>query len=114
MTPLISEADRKGRRGVHVGILCANVTPSSGPHPALLSHAEVETLFHEFGHLLHHCMSRVSVRYLTGTNVACDFMEFPSQMMENWCWQAEALRRFACHFESGPAGHDDARAARVG
>lgn len=85
----------------HVALFCANAQPPTKESPSLLSFRDVETVFHEFGHLLHHMLSEVDVRSLACTNVAQDFVELPSQIMENWCSEKLALDSFAHHYETG-------------
>lgn len=85
-----------------VAFLTCNFTPPVGGRPALLSHDEVTTLFHEFGHGLHHMLTRIEVAAVSGINgVVWDAVELPSQFLENWCWEPEALALMSAHVETG-------------
>jgi len=85
-----------------VAYLICNFSPPIGDKPALFTHDEVITLFHEFGHGLHHMLTKIDYAGVSGiSGVAWDAVELPSQFMENWCWEREALDLFSGHFESG-------------
>ena len=85
-----------------VAYLTCNFSPPVGDKPALLTHDEVETLFHEFGHGLHHMLTRIDYPGVAGINgVAWDAVELPSQFLENWCWEREALEVVSGHYETG-------------
>lgn len=84
----------------HIGIVC-NFTQGVGAEPTLLTWNDVITLFHEFGHALHGMLSQCKYKYLSGTNVFWDFVELPSQIMENWAKQQDCLKTFARHYKTG-------------
>ncbi len=93
-----------GSLQIPVAYLTCNLTPPIGDDPALFTHDEVTTLFHEFGHGLHHMLTKVEHIGVSGINgVAWDAVELPSQFMENWCWEREALDLIAAHYQSGEA-----------
>jgi oligopeptidase A len=101
-------ADCRVRRQTPAGIqlpvafLTCNFTPPVGETPSLLTHDEVTTLFHEFGHGLHHMLTQIDVAAVSGINgVAWDAVELPSQFMENWCWEPEAIPLISGHYETG-------------
>lgn len=97
----------RGRRredGSYQDPLCAMVTNFTKPttdSPSLLQHSEVQTLFHEFGHVLHNVFGRTELARFSGANTERDFVEAPSQIMEHWIWRADVLKRFARHYETG-------------
>lgn len=100
--PLIPS--RRLEDGTYQNPMCAmvaNFTKPTKDSPSLLQHSEVETLFHEFGHVLHQNLGRTEIGRFSGTNTERDFVEAPSQIMENWVWDADVLRRFARHYETG-------------
>ena len=96
--------DASGQLISPVANLVCNFTPAVGGKPALLTHDEVTTLFHEFGHGLHHLLTRVEHAGASGINgVAWDAVELPSQFMENWCWEPDGLALISGHHETGEA-----------
>jgi peptidyl-dipeptidase Dcp len=101
MTSYKSQAIKNGiNERPHVSIVC-NFTPPTETKPSLLTFNEVTTLFHEFGHALHGMLANTTYPSLSGTSVYWDFVELPSQVMENWCYEPEALALFAKHYETG-------------
>lgn len=84
----------------HVSIVC-NFTKPTSTKPSLLTFNEVTTLFHEFGHALHGMLANTTYSSLSGTSVSWDFVELPSQVLENWCYEKEALELFAKHYKTG-------------
>ena len=81
-----------------VSAIVANLTPPSNGKPSLMNHGEVETVFHEFGHIMHQTLTKAPYASLSGSNVAQDFVEAPSQMLENWVWSPEVLTMLSGHY----------------
>ncbi len=101
MTSFKSQWKRNGENvRPHISNVC-NFTPSTKSKPSLLTFNEVTTLFHEFGHGLHGMLANTTYPSLSGTSVFWDFVELPSQVLENWCYEKEALELFAKHYETG-------------
>ncbi len=94
---------RRLEDGTYQNPLCAmvaNFTKPTDEAPSLLQHGEVETFFHEFGHVLHQNLGRTELGRFGGTNVERDFVEAPSQIMQHWIWRSDVLKRFARHYET--------------
>jgi len=101
MTSFKPQWKREGKNvRPHISNVC-NFTPSTKSKPSLLTFNEVTTLFHEFGHGLHGMLANTTYPSLSGTSVFWDFVELPSQILENWCYEKEALELFAKHYETG-------------
>ena len=91
-----------GKRTAPIAYLTCNFTPPVGEQPALITHDEVTTLFHEFGHGLHHLLTRIDIPSVAGiAGVEWDAVELPSQLLENWCFEHEALTLISGHYETG-------------
>lgn len=92
------------RKRIAAAAMLANFAPPSGGRPSLLRHSEVVTFFHEFGHVMHHILSDTKHVAFASFDVETDFVEAPSQMLENWCWEADTLQRLSGHYldESKP------------
>jgi thimet oligopeptidase len=96
-----------GDRHYATAIIIANVSKPTKEKPSLLDHGEAETLFHEFGHLMHGICCRNKISRFGFTGVEWDFIEAPSQMLENWLWQPEVLKRISSHYKTGDPMPDD-------
>lgn len=98
---------RDGKVTKPLAALVCNFTKPTKDKPALLTHEEVETFFHEFGHCLHSILTETKYGEYSGTNTATDFVEAPSQMFENWVWNAKVLKTFARHYKTGKPFPDE-------
>jgi len=106
LQPGFLEKDGKSRHYPATALVC-NLSKPTADKPALLSHDEVVTLFHELGHGIHNLAGRTRYSRFHGSSVVRDFVEAPSQMLENWCWTPSTLKRLSSHFKTGESLPDD-------
>jgi len=105
--PLISGRKFGLKYSTPIAAIVANFTPATATKPSLITHDEVETLFHEFGHIMHQTLTKVKFASLSGTSVAQDFVEAPSQMLENWVWDKNILKKISKHYKNEISLPDD-------
>jgi len=107
MSNYLEQHYRNGKNIRPIIVNVGNFTKPTSQKPSLLNMDEVETLFHEFGHALHGLLSQTHYVSLSGTNVVRDFVELPSQIMENWCFEPQVIKTYAKHYETGASIPDD-------
>lgn len=101
------EEKQNGTYQIPFVAIVANLNKPSGDTPSLLKHSEVETLFHEFGHVLHNALTKAKYSSFSGTSVSWDFVEAPSQMLERWAWDPQVLKKISKHYKTGESLPDD-------
>jgi oligopeptidase A len=102
MDVCLSRRKKKEIVQLPIAYLTCNFAPPAGDQPCLMTHNDVQTLFHEFGHCLHHLLTKIEWPQVNGiNNVEWDAVELPSQLLENWCWEDSILSRFARHYQTG-------------
>jgi thimet oligopeptidase len=100
MFPIVPGRKLSGAAEIPQAALVCNFPPATASQPSLLTHSDVETLFHEFGHLIHGLFTQTPLAAQSGTGVCRDFVETPSQMFEHWAWEYESLQNFATHYQT--------------
>ena len=98
---VLGHAAKDGSYQKPVSAMVGNFNPPSGDKPSLMDHQEVETFFHEFGHIMHQTLTKAPYASLSGSNTAQDFVEAPSQMLENWAWSPKILEHLSSHYKTG-------------
>lgn len=107
MSNIVEQYYRDGKNLRPVIVNVGNFTKPTSDKPSLLTMDDVQTLFHEFGHALHGLLSQTTYLSLSGTNVVRDFVELPSQIMENWCFEPQVIRTYAKHYKTGEVMPDE-------
>jgi thimet oligopeptidase len=110
---LLGRATSAGNYSTPVSAIVANFTPPANCRPSLLTHSELDTVFHEFGHIMHQTLTHAPYGFLSGSAVAQDFVEAPSQMLENWVWDPSILKRVSGHYSDSKQKMPDDMIAKI-